>query len=182
MPYSPTMEELPEDSSYSLNTSVYGITAKRHNCRRSCQRILWWNGAVIGRMGFGFMNALYSFHTWWEMEDNHSLTIEGLTKWGGNIPRLIHLPSITICKRSTSMSRCRYTNWRPCHSQYNPDYNSRNQITHHMPVIEILITMANNMSYTMTKIMVINIPNMISYLYGSYITKITCQNQIPNHD
>jgi len=52
------------------------------------------------------------------------------TKLCGILPYLIYLLSMTmtIYETSNCVQRCRYTYRRPCRTEYNPDYYSRDQI------------------------------------------------------
>jgi hypothetical protein len=86
-----------------------------------------------------------------------------------NLAYLICLLLITmiICDASNWMPRCRYTYWRPCHTEYNSDYYSRDQIKCSMAEIRMPNTMPNTT------------PNWIPNLFWSYTTEYTILNKIP---
>jgi hypothetical protein len=65
------------------------------------------------------------------------------------------------------VQRCRYTYRRPCRTDYNPDYYSRDQIKCRMAET----TMPNTLPNTM--------PNTMPNLLRSYITENTILNEIP---
>jgi len=96
-----------------------------------------------------------------EMDDNQSVTMATYMKLCWNQPYLMYLISMTAYETSNWMSSCRYRYQRPCHTEYNPNYYSRDQIK---------CRMAEN---TMPNTMPITIPNTMPYLFRSYITENT---------
>jgi len=100
-----------------------------------------------------------------EMDDNQSLTMATYTKLCGILPYLIYLISMSAYETSNWMWRRRYTYRRPCRTEYNPDYYSRDQMKSCTAEITLLIAVPNTMT--------IRIRNTMPYLFRSYITENT---------
>jgi len=90
--------------------------------------IYYWNDPSLRLWHIGFQLLISPSWRWLEIHDSQSLTMRVHTKLGVILPHLIYLYSIAIYMTRNCMLRHRYLYWLPCHSKYNPDCYSKDQI------------------------------------------------------
>ena len=150
-------------------STPYGLSddeLTKYERRRSCR------GLLYQQMSYRWDYDNWTYERWYTHPGDARrwvtidlLTMAIYTKLCKNLPYLMYLLSITMIIYETSiwLPRCIYTYRRPCRTEYNSDYYSRDQIKCRMATITMLNT----------------IPNTTPNLLQSYITENTVPNEIP---